>query len=840
MNASSDPNKSQAFLLALGLGMALPCFMAHADDAAAPPAANIGASARSQLAPVVITATKRATTVQTTPISIAAVTTAQITARGLANVDSLVRSVPGLAIRDAGGPGEEEYEIRGLNSQGGNSSMVGLYLGEIPLSSAMTSQLGKNLTDVGLYDISRVEVLRGPQGTLYGSSSMGGTIRVLPEDPQLNTVGASTEDVLSDTASGGGINHQESGMVNIPLGDTAAVRIVGSFTSDSGWVERRVIQDGAIAVDPGAFPDVTRPDNFHTAPLQEDLKGVNTAQINSIRAELLWEPTHNLTIEPMVLYQRVQQGAPPAVDVAGDQTNPTTPQVLGHWEIYDAPEPQTDTLGFASLKTVYQFPSFAVTSATGFWHRNLIALQDDTEQMDSVFGIPAYDAAAGGIGPNYSSKGPGIAEQDGSRQLSEEFRAASTSSGRLQWVVGYFYQDLHSDVDLSALAPQATPILGGPYLYVASIPAAMVQNAFFGHLSWRLSRHFDVAAGFRRYRYSLSNNTTEYGALTVAAAEGDNVPVSYRAASAANGTVPSVTLTYNVDPDHMVYVRIDKGFRLGGPEPAQLPVVAASNTNPLLAAQVADECALQAKILLTAACNPNILLQAPTTFQSDWLWSYEVGEKSTFLQRRVLLNLDAYLEDWNDPQLVTDVAGQFLEANGGDALIKGLEGSLQALLPGGFELSLNTGYTDARFVHSNALTGYPAGMQIPDTPRVSGSAILQWTHYLGNGHSLFGTIEEDYTGARTDMPYGVTGTLLDVNQVVVHLRAYSIANLRFGIRGEGKEGSEWSAALFVNNFTNSLALLDPQPQLSLQNAAFMRYVVSQPLTAGLDVSYRFK
>ena len=803
---------------------------------------NVSAAPPTELGEIVVTATRERTTVQTTSISITAVTNAQIASRGLVNLDSLVRSVPGLAVRNTGGPGEEEYEIRGLNSQGGGSSMVGMYFGEIPLSTAMGSQLGKNVMNLGLYDIRRVEVLRGPQGTLYGSSSMGGTIRVLPNRPQLNRFAASTEEVLSDTVSGGGLNHTENGMINIPLGRTAAVRIVGSFTSDSGWIERRVIQDGAVAVDSGGvYPDVSRPSNFYTAPLQEDLKGVNTTQIHSARIEFLWKPTKNLTIEPIAMYQLVQQGAPPAVDVNGLPTHPTTPKVLAHYEIYDTPEPQTDSLSFGSLKMDYQFPSFSVTSATGFWHRNFIDIQDCTEMVAAAIGIPAYDAAEGGIGPCESSFGMGTSEQDSTRQMSEEVRLNSTAPGPIQWVAGYFYQDLYSNDAISSISPQATAILGGQNDFVGAVPEVMMQNAEYGHVTWRLSPHFAVAVGFRHYHYSLSANSMQYGNFSVLAGLGNTVRYNDSASIAASGTVPSVTLTYNIDRNHMVYARIDKGFRLGGATwtNGPIPVVSASNTNPILAAEVANECGLQTKVLLTSTCNPNIFLTPPSTYASDSLWSYELGEKSSFLHHRLILNLDGYLEDWYNPQVPTNIAAYGLTVNGGDAQIKGVEGQLETLLPKGFTLSLNASYVDAKFIQSSAISGYPAGTQIPDTPKVSGSAILGWKHYLGGGESLFGSLEEDYTGTRPDLPFGVTATLLTMNQLLVHLPAYSIANFRFGIKGERHGGDHWSAALFVNNFTNNIVLIDPQPQISLQDAAYSRYIVTQPLTAGIDVSYTF-
>jgi outer membrane receptor protein involved in Fe transport len=542
------------------------------------------------------------------------------------------------------------------------------------------------------------------------------------------------------------------------------------------------------------------------------------------------------------MYQRVYQGGPPTVDLNGDPTHPQVPSVLAHYEIYDAPEPQTDSLSFGSLTTVYQLPSFSVTSATGFWHRNFLDLQDDTEQLASAIGIPVYDAAAGGIGPQYSTKGPGILEQDSSRQLSEEFRLTSTAPGPFQWVAGYFYQDLHAEDAISTLAPQATPVLGGTFIADGNVPEALIQNAVYAHVSWRFSRHFEVAAGVRRYHYSMNETSDEYGVFTVYGVEGDDVPYNAATSIAAGGTIPSLTLTYNINPDHMLYARIDKGFRLGGASAltGPLAVVPASNTNPVYEAEVANECGLQAKLLLTTTCNPNLLLHAPTSFSSDSLWSYELGEKSAFFNHRLIADLDAYQENWNNPQLGTNIAGIGLMVNGGDARIRGVELQLEGLLPWGFDLSLNASYTDAQFIQSSPISGFPAGAQIPDTPKVSGSAALQWEHDLLDGLSLFGSFEDDYVATRTDLPFGVTATLLNVNQVLVHLPAYSIANVRFGVRGERNGGDRWMVALFVNNVANNVTLLDPQPQIALLTSAYQRYIVSQPLTAGIDVSYAFR
>jgi len=836
-------SKSQLGTATLMFGAALCAPLWAAQPQQTDGATSQTATQSSGLAPIVITATRRKTTVQATPISITAVTAAQIASRGIKDLNSVIQSTPGLAIRDLGAP-VAEFEVRGLNSQGGNSSMVGVYFGEIPLATAFSSQFGKGVVDPGVYDLDRVEVLRGPQGTLYGSSSMGGTVRLIPNDPQLNTSAANTEEVVSDTASGGGINHQENGMVNIPLGDTAAVRIVGSFTNDSGWVQRRVIEDGAVNVDSGVYPNVQRPSNFYTAPLQEDLSGVNTSYTDSIRAEFLWKPVDNLTVEPTFWYQFSQLAAPPSIDVNGDPTHPETPQVWAHYEPLDTPEPQSSSLSFGSLNVVYRLPDVSLTSATGYWNHDDHSLEDVAEGFDAALGLPAYDASAGGIGNSVSDMGPGLFEQDTTRQLSEEFRVNSNRPlslpfipGSFGYVGGYFYEDIHSADVINGLAQQGVQVLGGPAIFVSSQPEDLVQNAVYGHVSWRLSPHFEVAAGFRRYSYSMSAYSYEYGAFSAGAALCNTCQYDSTASTAASGTIPSMTLTYNIDSEHMLYVKVDKGFRLGGVsgDVGPTPVAPASSTNPLLGSQVANECAVQAKILLVPTCNPNIFIPAPVTFKSDSVWSYEIGEKSYFFDHHMIANLDGYVERWDSPQLPTELAGFGITVNGADALIKGVEFQLDTLLPWGFELSLSGSYVDSEFLSDSAITGFTRDMQIPDTPEASGSAVLHWVHDLTDTLSLFGSIEGDYTGTRTDIPFGVTATLDNIQQVLVRMPAYTVGNLRFGV-----EGDRWTAALFVDNFMNNHSLVDPQPNGGLQTTAFERFVMLRPLTGGVDITYRFE
>jgi outer membrane receptor protein involved in Fe transport len=181
---------------------------------------------------IVVTAQRFNSTVQNTPISLSAISGEQLDAAGITSVEELAREIPGLSMRSAG-PGQTEYEARGLSSSGGSAPTVGFYLNEVPMTPPAQSQTGKVVIDPNLYDIDRIEVLRGPQGTLYGSGSMGGTVRVITNEPKLNTFEGSVQGTLSDTQGGSG-NGGGSFMLNVPLGDVFApipIAVAGSIGS---------------------------------------------------------------------------------------------------------------------------------------------------------------------------------------------------------------------------------------------------------------------------------------------------------------------------------------------------------------------------------------------------------------------------------------------------------------------------------------------------------------------------------------------------------------------------------------------------------------------------------
>ena len=822
-------------------------------------AADEAAGQGGALEEVVITATKRESTVQDTPISVTAISAADIANKGLTDFNSLAQTVPGIAMRTSG-PGQTEFEMRGLSSAGGNASVVGFYLDETALSSPASAQLGKVVIDPNLYDLNRVEILRGPQGTLYGSSSMGGTVKVVPNAPQLGVYTVSGETVVSQTDSGGGTNFTQNGMVNLPLGTEVALRLVGSSDSESGWLNRYVFADGAVPTD-GATG--ARPPGFYSAPLQEVATQANASTLDSFRASLLWRPNDDLSITPAFMWQHTHQDGPNAVDVDGTPSHPQVPASQGHWEIYDTPEPQDDRFTLGSLKIEWQTEHMLITSATGDWTRRTLVSQDGTEENDGPSGLGSlgtaspYDTSAGGLGPvGPGPSGPGVQERDATQQFSEELRLTSTDKGPFQWQAGYYYQRLKSEWDMWSVNPQVISA-GIGNIYVDYMPQTITQNALFGEGSLEFAQGWKATVGLRAYHYEYTQSNSEWGDFTpygfanllsgASTVAGNIDPFNTTASGNASGVNPKFDLSWQMNPQLLLYATAARGFRMGGtdqPFTGYLTTVSPADCGAPSSLAIILQCGLQEKLSASRTSPggyiapnvqfPNASAQGVPQFKSDSVWNYELGEKGEFFDRQLTINFDVFYERWNNPQLATNVGGFGYTVNGANASILGSELELWVKLPAGFSFAGNLGLADSKFLSDSAITGYQSGTAIPDSPKVTSSVTLRNVQPLTGEYQLISSLSYNYIGERTNAPYGETITLFNMNQLLVHLPAYGLMNLRAGIKAD-----DWSFNLFANNLLNKEALLDTQPQINLQTSAFTRYIVNQPRTYGLDVNYSF-
>ena len=425
-------------LLPLSL-LGAPVFAADAAAGPTPEAATQAPEDKSgELTEVVITAEKRESTVQQTAISMSALSAEALQNQGISSIEELAGAVPGVSMRTAG-PGQTEYEMRGLTSAGGSTATVGFYLDDTPLSASAVALNGRTVIDPDLFDLNNVEVLRGPQGTLYGAGSMGGTIKLVTNKPKLGTFEAATDVNASYTDSGGSANGGGSGMINIPLGDTVAVRVVGTERYISGWINRYVVSDFPFPTNP--YGSANAPSNCVTyyctrgdvqdATPTKIIHGSNLERFPSARALLLAKPTDTLSATLTLMYQRIAADGYNNYQATGISPDPY-PSNPGIYQPYDQPEPYYDSvLDWPSLTVVNDFGPVSLTVTPAYWQRKVFQSTDSTEALQNINNLTTF------IQNLYS-------ETDPTSQDSIELRLSSNGSGPWQWQGGFYDADLHS------------------------------------------------------------------------------------------------------------------------------------------------------------------------------------------------------------------------------------------------------------------------------------------------------------------------------------------------------------------------------------------------------------
>jgi len=781
MNTELVPSRA-ALTYAL-IGALVVCRLA----AAAPPADQ-------DIQEVVVTAEKRDSTVQKTPFSVTAISGAELQAAGVSDMLTVAQEVPGISFKTAG-PGQTEFEIRGLTSTGGESPTVGFYLDDVALTPAAMAQNGKTVIDPSLFDLSRVEVLRGPQGTLYGSSSMGGTIKLVTNQPDPHAFASNFEGTGSGTESGGGFNHSENLMVNLPLvQDVAALRIVATDKNLAGWIDRDVLHAFPAEVD-----ESNARGNVAAAPVSHQFSESNWETLRAGRAQLLVTPVDHLSITGGVMYQGLNQGAPNTID--------SPPLTETHYQPFNVAEPFSDTFNLYTLTVKYSADSFQIVSASADWNRRQDQTQDISEAMQDFIGSffgPAvafpYSATAlsgePGCGATGASLcyglGPGtISEDDYTHQVSEELRVASTGDGPFQWLGGGYYAGYGATSHVYSFYPE-TPNYGFLYDFGTNNLADnhrkiyIAQYALFGEVSYLLPDHLKATVGARYYDYHSDSITSVSGV----SANGTSAPLYGLAKN--SGVSPKLDLAYVPNDDTTLYATASKGFRPGGPN-SPIPV-------------------------------PPCAAPAPTSYAPDSVWNYELGEKLRFAESRVTVNGDVYYIDWsNVQQEVSTACGFNYTANAGRATVYGAELEVSAVLVPGFVLSQNMGYTHATNSTTVPLAGVIAGQRLLDVPEVTANTTLSYKQPLDSTRSLVARINNSYVDSIQDITFARNT-----------LPAYDLVNLRLGL-----EGDRWSAFLFTDNLTNKLALLGDTNALSANVPIFNRITTNQPRTIGADLTYRF-
>lgn len=866
VDALSGPLRSRLMIrthvaLALGTGIAL-LALAPAPARAAAATEAEGKSTQGDISEVVVTAEKRVSTVQETPISISAITGADLQNQSIATVEDLAGSVPGISFRTAG-PGQTEYEMRGLTSAGGSTATVGFYIDEVPLSANAVALNGRTVIDPDLYDLNNVEVLRGPQGTLYGAGSMGGTIKLVTNKPKLGAWEGSVDLNTSRTSSGGDWNGGGSAMLNIPLGDIAALRVVVSDKYVSGWIDRVVIPNFPFPTGPAGSPGTPgdcviyyclRGDVQHATP-SKVIHGSNLERFGSARATLLVKPNDKLSITTMLMYQRIDANGYNSYQATLENPDPY-PTHPGIYQPLDQPEPYYDQFKLISTNIVYDFGPFSVTFAPAYWQRFVFQSTDSTEALQNINNLTQF------LNGFYVEKDP-------TSQTSFELRFASNGNDRLQWQGGAYVANLNSGyvtqnenpqyaTALTCGFPSATsPPVGGtcppgtasnpnsvlrypdatlpPYpdpvsanprgvIFNDNNPNQMKQGAVFAEGGYKFTDALKLTLGLRYFKYKITNHADQAGLGTAAINQDHTILDTKQDGSAV---LPKVNVSWTPTPDFTAYGTASKGSRPGG---VNLPIPIPS-IQQLLANPNAYNCNLPLANQLdpTLARPPGAYVSKQPDYGPDQVWSYELGEKARFFDRRFTVNADVYYIKWKDiQQVVSLTCGYPANINAGDAKAYGPELETSTRITDSLVFNLSGAYTTAVINSPNQTAqqaGFYPGIRVINVPRYSMIAALDYHRTLTSDLALGLRLSSSITGPLRDQAY-YRETMPSHN--IVDARATLIAE-------------KWSAYLFGTNLTNKLAALTINNTVfAWQQPTITRVSTNQPRTIGVGFTYKFQ
>ena len=850
---------------------------ANSEAAAAAAPAEPTAEAGGGLQEVVVTATRREEAIQRVPVSVQAITGAQIEAAGIREMPDVARLTPSLQINVSVSPysgTSNNVAIRGIASNAGQPT-TGIYIDDTPIQPLS----GSNTVFPLVFDLNRVEVLRGPQGTLFGSGSEGGAIRFIQEQPSLTQYtgyaraeGANTEGHAASyelgAAYGGPI-----------IDDVLGFRVNAYYRQDGGWIDYGPVSSFTVnhanGMGLGAAATMIPDESAVT-------KNINWEDSRVFHAALRWQPISNLTITPSLFYQRQDFGYPSNTFwLAGSNPGANsyfipqfTPGPVGSTVCSGpkCPDPgplsqltlptglfANTTLNVQALNIQWNIGDFAtLTSTTSYVHKGEVDNYDTTIYYEVV----AIDKALqpfplpGQFSPTWS--------EESANTFSQEFRLNGTSK-YLNWQVGGYLQNINqhnfeyeenntwtgSTYFYGQYVPPGgppfgpgyssfddywgAPMLSGSGTYYGDSKRHDKQVAGFAQLDFKFNSIFSLTAGIR-----FTSDTQTYSLVAPGVENNLNIPAggacptgpvcpygsgfyapSYsqgQVGASAHPTTPKFALNAQLTPNNLVYASATKGFRIGG---VQLPKPA--------------DCA--SDLIALGYVDANGKAYTPVSYNPDFVWSYELGTKNTTDNGKLLINASVYEIKWKDIQTSVSLStcGYGLIVNTGSATVKGFDFESQYAPIHGLNLRADIGYTktslDDGLYQPNGSAVYARGSAIPN----SGAP---WNLVFS------GRYEFPVTGQVNGYVYGDDSwssqwprTGRDDPQVYNYLPYWppypsvNTATLRVGGIHQGLDVS-----LFINNLLNAHPLfVGPDNQLRyIWNATTIR-----PRTYGITAAYRF-
>lgn len=774
-----------------------------------------------QLEAVTVTATLREERLADVPFSVAAPTEQALRLRGAENIEAVAANVAGFSVQNLG-PGQSQVAMRGASSgqiardQPGVKEQVGAYFDESPVSLSLFTP------DVDLFDVDRVEVLRGPQGTLFGAGSLAGTVRYISTEPQLG-VSSTFGEAGGHWVDGGAPGSTAKIGLNVPLGARAALRAVGYSNRMGGWM------------------DAVQPDFTVN-------KDVNGSDRTGLRVALRLEPNERFKITPRVFYQRVQADGWNRIDAFNILANPYTttraPVTLGERQLFtQIAEPYTDDFLLADLNWQYTFGKTILTSVTAYTYRDVLVVRDATALTGSVTG--------GTLGLSdrvYTLDAP-LDDATTSKVLTQELRLAGNTE-RLQWLVGGFYANSKRDYGQSVVAVGVDSLAAdegfappgwsqGTYakvdeMFFSDLANDLTQVALFGEATLSVSDRLKLTGGLRYYNFNEDRSLIFDGAFAV--------PTDTTGTTDASGVAPRVIVSYKASDALTLNAQASQGFRLGGiNDPLNKPLCLPEDTltyGPLAGA-----------------------------WKDETAWNYEVGAKSQLAGGRASLSVSAFYMDIRDLQLTVS-AGQCssrLILNADKARSAGAEVEFAASPNEHLDLSVSAAFNNSELqttftdTAGNVIAGIAEGNRLPSVPQIQASASVTygWSVDAGSRAFISGSVQHvgsrftliddhgDGVGAAcagekfgcTDLntfgPNTIGGPLTQGTfRFDPELPAYSLVNLRVGLIRQS-----WELSFYLNNVLDEVAFLGLDRERGTR--ARVGYLTNQPRTVGVSLRFDY-
>jgi outer membrane receptor protein involved in Fe transport len=740
-------------------------------------AAGVSAGGAPELEEIVVTSERRAENIERVPITITAYSQAQLDEQGIKQIDDLARLTPDIYFfHTSGSAGNNisDISIRGIASDVG-AATTGIYIDDTPVQTRNIGYFSSNPYPK-IFDLDRVEVLRGPQGTLFGAGAEGGAIRFLTPQPSLTEFTGYFRSEIADTVNGD--PSYEAGLaVGGPIvQDKLGFRVSGWSRNDGGYIDR-------LSPDTGAL--VQANSNY-------DVSSVGTLA-------LTWQPVDGLTITPSVYFQDVyahdrdqywiSPGGTPDIS-----SHPSADQFV---QAARVGQPSRDAFALPAIKIQYDLEEFSIISNTSYFARQQTETLDYSNYLGgliygNVFAFPPGDV-------------PSVSTLDiNQRNVTQELRAQSNDKDAfVDWTAGFFYTwDKQGQQSLFGNGQSffGPALIDGKYGQRQWIDGYDQQIAGYANVDVNVYEGLKLTGGVRvsdtKYNYVYNADGVINEGVSHSQGSKDETPVT-----------PKFGISYQIDPTDFVYFSAAKGFRPGG---GQEPVPAAFCDKDL----------------------PSGLTTNPQTYNSDSVWSYEVGAKNAFFDGRVRVDASAYIINWsNIQQNVRLACGFTYVTNLGSATSQGGDLSARILVTDDLSVGGNVGYNDTTVDQTN--TAGVGSVLFEKGDRIGGPplSLSAWSQYafkvLGDYDAY---VRADYTfHSRTPSQDPRT---FGFDSELQGAPAAGFLSMRIGVTYEG-----WDVSAFANNITNAEQYLSKSHDLP---GSTLYYDQSyRPPTAGITAVYRF-